>query len=40
VPLNPGPCASGDSGSGGQDLVEDGLRLGVVGAFGQRELAH
>src|SRR5947209_12101463 len=30
--------ASGPSGSGGQNLVEDGLRLGVVGALGQRQL--
>src|SRR5262249_51616198 len=27
------------SGGGGQDLVEDGLRLGVVGVLGQRQFA-
>src|ERR1700739_3100090 len=38
VPAAPTTRASGPSGSGGQNLVEDGLRFGVVSAFGQRQL--
>ena len=34
------PSVSGDSGRGGQNLVEDGLRFGIVGALGQRQLPN
>src|SRR5690242_565495 len=37
VPVSGATEVSGPSGSGGQNLVEDGLRLGVVGALGQRQ---